>query len=377
MKVLLITTSLKSIWVRLFIEKVLNPMGFEIYVQKNPLEDNEYDCFYKDMGVTYCFDYTSNNVLGKIPKIGFLYNFIKRYMSMNNGYYFDYIIVIYGNFFNLRLAQKAASNNTNTIIWYIGSDILRANNIEKKLMRFELNKLLPTVVCVNEKLKKVIEKQMTYKGKMEICDFGNSQLEIIDRILESNVNIKEKFHIDPNQMTITVGYNASAKQQHLNIIEAINNVETLEKDKIHLILPMTYNGTQGYIESVKNSLEKNNFEYTIITEYMNSTQMGNLWVATDVFIHAQTTDAFSSSLMESLYAGCNVFNGAWNEYPELKEWKIEYSEFTDFEQLTEQLQNYMYDCKKKRNNVSKIKEYFSWEICCEKWEKILEKTSIE
>ena len=71
----------------------------------------------------------------------------------------------------------------------------------------------------------------------------------------------------------------------------------------------------------------------IMREFMNDEQCARLRLASDAFIHAITTDALSSTMLDYLYAGTCVIAGSWLPYPQLDEKGIQLHRFDDFDQL--------------------------------------------
>src|SRR5690606_21923209 len=84
-----------------------------------------------------------------------------------------------------------------------------------------------------------------------------------------------------------------------------------------LIFPFTYGGNNHYISRVKEKLERSSLNYRIIEDYLSDEQISLLRLATDLFIQVQTTDAFSGSMREHLFAKNMVVTGSWLPYQTL------------------------------------------------------------
>lgn len=373
MKIMIVTGGANSIWTKLFIEKVLLPLGAEIYIQKSPLEDDRYDDFYKESAVNYVCNYRINKAVIKIPKLGGIYHRYIRKKALKLDMEFDYVVVIFGNPFYLKCAKKIMTNKTKLIVWYIGSDLLRITH-RKKCSLVRLTKLLkPTNVCVNHKIGNAFKSLIDEKGCDWICDFGISSITNMTDFFDKKFLLKESFlKINPDLYTIAIGYNACSAQQHSLVLKSLLSLNDSVKSKICLILPMTYHGDKKYIDSIKRLLTKSGFVYLVFEKFMDSNEMGKLWCSVDMFIHAQTTDALSASMLEAIYAGCVILNGSWLKYSELEEWGISVQTFSRFSEIPDIVTSNLLN-KAEYNSVSRklIYDYASWDACINKWKEIL------
>lgn len=376
MKVMLVTGGINSIWVKSFIENVLLPLKADIYIQRNPRERENLDFldFYKENNVHFVFQYSFPKILNKIPKVSTFLGYVFRYISLKPYNQFDKIIVIFGNPFYIGFASKLASKQSKIFTWFIGSDLLRSNFINDIFVKLIVNYSKSSVVCVNKKIATEYKERFSNSQVDMITDFGNSQLDCIDKYIIQKTNYKVSFlKIESKYLTIAIGYNASNQQQHKKIIEAVIEAENFQKQNVYFVLPMTYHGSKKYIEEIRNLLIDNGLHYIILEDFLNSDGMAQLWLSTDIFIHAQTTDAFSASLLESIYSGCVVYNGSWNEYPELKEWGIRINQFSTFTELTNLLDGQLKrPVERNLDNKAIIKNYLSWDICRANWANLLD-----
>ena len=373
MKVMIVTGGANSIWTKLFVEKVLLPLRADVYIQKSPLEGNRYDNFYKENGVNFVYNYKINKTITKIPKLGGIYHRFIRKKALNLDVEFDYIVVIFGNPFYLKCAKKMMNNKTRLIVWYIGSDLLRITRRKQKSLIRLTNLLKPINVCVNQKLGNAFKALIDDKGCDSICDFGISSISIIDTYFKKRALLKESFlKINPDLYTIAIGYNACSAQQHQAVINSLSLLNDDMKSKICLVLPMTYHGNKKYIDHTKQLLSISGFKYLVLENFMDSNEMAKLWCSIDMLIHAQTTDALSASMLEALYAGCDVLNGSWLKYSELEEWNVSVQTFTRFCDIPDIVKS-SFENKKEHNSLSRkcIYEYASWDACVKKWKDIL------
>lgn len=373
MKVMIVTGGIDSIWTKEFIGKVLDPLGCEIFIQKSPMDSDKFLNYYEKLGVNFVFPYKVIKALMRIPGIRKWYGYSKRYKVLDNTLELDYIICIFGNPFYLKCAEKLATSRTKIITWFIGSDLLRAKKTTLNELSIRMDRVDSQAVCVTEKISNAYRKQMNGKSADAVIDFGNSQIEEIERIASSSDNQKQVFlKISKEYTTIAIGYNGSPAQQHFEVINSIIKMQGINFSQLCLVLPMTYQKNRKYTNAVRDKLNASGIKYIILEDFLDSEGMARLWNSVDIFIHAQTSDAFSASMLESLYAGCEVFNGSWLNYKELDDWNIRYNSFENFEVLTEMLSEKLkVGIRKCSQNRENIKQYFSWDVCREKWERIL------
>ena len=106
-----------------------------------------------------------------------------------------------------------------------------------------------------------------------------------------------------------------------------------KKKEIFLLLQMTYNGTDRYIRQVADAAKKTGCEYRVIRHYLTDEEVADLRIMTDIYINAQTTDAFSGSVCENLFAGTILINAEWLRYQEFKDYDFQYLEFQDMDEI--------------------------------------------
>ncbi len=370
----LIIGNADSIWVKAFIEKVLIPLGHDVCILDDPRIKCRFEEFYQNNGVEIVRISGMNNIMMREPEFRVIYRqLITEEALKKSGSYYDNIIVIYVSPFRMELAESASTCKTNVFSWFIGSDLMRSSDAIISRLKETFRRVCPYTVCSSRSLKELFQHYFGYSP--DVIDFGNTQLPCIDEAWERGVDLckanilKKSF----GKTSICIGYNANPAQQHLKVLNAINRMPQEIKNRLCLILPMTYGGSEKYISNIKLELEKNRLAGVVLTDYMDKQEMAELWVASDIFIHAQTTDALSASLLESLYAGSIVLNAKWLHYPELDDWGIETINFESFQDLENKLNLILQDTiDRKRKNQKVLSEYASWDTCREKWKVLLQ-----
>ena len=373
MKKILVCADGNSFWTYNFI-KLLTNNGYSVTLWSETKMD------YKMINGYYshsCTVHFSPEYSKKIPsKIRFLFKQISMYSLYRK---FDIINIHYitvGKLKGLKLFGYCFRHKI--VLSYWGSDLLR-NQSQNKLKKYK--KVIQNCASItfdNGDLKKEFKK--IYNIEMgEVMMFPLPILNEIDNIRkpihEDIVMINNKV-INRKKISVCIGYNRNKSHQHLLILEQLSKLSPKEKDNIILLFPLTYGDFDfNYVESVKKLADISNIEYVCFEEKLSDVEVAQLRINTDVFINGQTTDAFSGSVCECLYAGSIVVNAAWLHYEEFDEYPISYIEFYRFDDLLDIVRNII----KKDNikidqltNKKIIGELRSKEVLQVKWKKYLD-----
>lgn len=190
--------------------------------------------------------------------------------------------------------------------------------------------------------------------------------------------------ISTEKKIITIGYNGSSKQKHIEILEILGELDGAVKEKLHIIIPMAYGlefEAKDYADKVKEAASKTGIGNTIISEYMSSEELIEFVIGSEIKLNLRDTDSMNASLIESLAAGNIVVNGAWLPYGKLERLGIEYKKIERLEDLKEVipeiLKNYEKERIKAERNYQIIRNFFSEENLIVEWKKIYDEIKIE
>ncbi len=368
-KKFLLIGNIKSLYITQYIENVLEPLGFQIYMQ---ISKEEYT-FEKDFIKTHKLEIIKKHelyesLLFKIPffgrKLKSLFN-IFEILKIGS---FDYIHLHYVTLLDLITISIVKSKKTKIYASFWGSDLLRQSRkylgFEKKFLK-KYNHISNAALLLQKSFEKLFP---TLKEKSEMIPFGVSLLSYIDNISLDSKECKSFYGFPQEKKIIAIGYNGIKEQQHDKVIYALQNLEN--KNKYYILLQLSYgNNDKQYNEKLINLLKNSGFEYKIVTDFLSMEDLAKLRIATDIFINAQTTDAFSNSVMECIYTKTLILNASWLHYPELDEYPLYVNEFKKFEEIPSLLEKNISD-EHLLWNKNKIKEETTWKACREKWAKI-------
>lgn len=247
-----------------------------------------------------------------------------------------------------------------------GSDLMRANEERKRLLRFGFDRCRR--IKMSENLHDVMQESYgtIYDEKSRIVYFGNSDLPVIDGLKEIETKeIKQKLYGDTAGKKIVVcGYNGISSQNHNEIIKALSTLNEAEKKSIHVVLPVTYGATKEYISSIRRQIERQSVSYTILDTFLESKEVAVIRKTADIVINVQNTDAIAGSLQDHLYCGNVCIFGEWLNYSPYTRNNIYYIK-TTMGEIAKHLKDVLHQYEDYHNlclgNHDKIKSIFSWE----------------
>lgn len=256
-----------------------------------------------------------------------------------------------------------------------GSDVMRASQKSLELQRYGYEHCR----CINsaDSLHIVRHHQFMddFHSKERVIYFGNSDFEDIDKLEDKTVqNIKVKLcGQNTNKMIIVCGYNGSIHQNHIEMIESIYALPKQKRDKIHLVIPMTYGATADYLNEVQSKLNQSGLSYTILNTYLSTEDNAALRRFADIVVNIQDTDALADSLMDHLYCGNVCILGEWLNYIPYDRNHVFYLK-TSRQALSEKIDyaiEHYWELKDMCvNNHDILKENFSWDKIIDKWTEV-------
>lgn len=227
--------------------------------------------------------------------ISTFYPFAKYLVAQNK----PYKITIWGSDF-YRASPKDLENKRKYI------EAARSIQVATGAMKSDISKVYPSVL-----------------DKIIVCNNG---LDNLEEIQKQRLNKGKYLSLTDNEkIIVTCGYNLGRAQQHLRIIESVSALPSRLKEKIHIVIPMTYGQVDNnYKESIVNALSEAKLSFTMLDKSLNKTELADLRLQSDLVINIQTTDALAASLVEHLYAGSILIVGDWLPYSVFDDYSIHY-----------------------------------------------------
>ena len=308
------------------VEHTLLKYGDEVtIISSEEGEYNPFTDFYKRNNVKI---YQYKKLKGKL---GTLFSGFTNLDVIKNGY--DLFCVHYVNNKALCVFLVAKLYCKRTSLFFWGSDLFREG---KSSFLKSLSYKLADHICISTK--EMLDRfhflhGYAYDKKIIRAHFGVNGLVTMENTPYDKVALREKYNINFDKIIISVGYNNIPEQQHINVLNQIMKFPSQIKEKIHLVFRMTYGiGTKEYIAEVKDLINITGCSYSFFESFLSDVEIAELTRITDIFVHAQTTDARSASMIEHLYANCLVINPSWINYADMSD-SVFYLTFDNFEDL--------------------------------------------
>ncbi len=239
--------------------------------------------------------------------------------------HYDIIDIHYPNRYMSSVIKELRSMSDRIVISPWGSDVLRRTEVELKILSKLYNEADFIATSINIPLgRKIIDAFKVDPKKFVGIFFGSDTIDyaINHKGEISQDEAKKRFSLD-GRYVITCGYNQRRAQRHKEIIEAIAQVKSKLPDNLTLLFPMTYGRTMNdsNIDECKDLCEANGLHAVFITDFLDVKDVYKLRMATDMFVHVQTTDANSGSVQEYIICNKKIVHGSWIKYEELESHK--------------------------------------------------------
>lgn len=335
-KVLLICNA-DSIWTKEYVKHIHLPLSNQVEILSFEPVNADFLHEYADMGVTIHILKYSAHVLDKAKKITWLLHFFHQKNRFNA---YD-LVELHGpkQYGLYRLLYRLLNRYKGRLITlFHGSEILRLSPENAPALK----PLLSRSTRINLQVLQLKEAFIRHYGhvydeKIACVRLGSLAYDAIDRITEDEKTLKAKFGLDPEKVIVAVGHNGYRAQQHLPVLDVLCRLDEEHKEKIQLLVHIAYGAKPGYDEELKKKLETTDISYVLSTQTFDLHEIARLRMATDILIHAQLTDALSSTIREMLYAGKVLVNPSWIHYHEFDSLGVQYVKYDHIDELPELL----------------------------------------
>lgn len=377
MKSILLIADFASIHIYNYIKNTIDSNAYKIQgLSMSPLASipSDFSAFYKEHGVTLIEEATQSND-SNIIKIRKIYNQLKSLGS------FDYLHIHYVAPHYAIVIYLLRANYHKIILTFWGSDFYRSS-LRSRICIIPALRVANQVTFITPNMRKqFVKKSIFHRGlskRIEVLDYGNMLFPYIDKAKESIKNDKlgsySKFNLDSEKITITIGYIGRQQMQQKEAIDSIlKNISNRIIEKVQIVVP-AYGMEEDRLQYLQQALSSKGINHIIISRFLGSKEVALLRSLTDIFVHSQTTDAFSSSMQEFFYADAIIINGSWLQYNDVKEAGAYFLSFDNFETLpkllTEVINNI--DVYKQKSTINKhiMQMMCSWDKWRQEWKNL-------
>lgn len=324
-----------------FAKALKEELGYTLWgINNNPAIRQNFEYITADIFDGYLNVKRTNNIFDVIIKF---ISSVRCFLTLcrNN---IDIVQFHYVSYFVMPIIILTKLIGIRTSVFVYGSDILRSNRLFRYYCGLIFN-LTDSVVCDSTTLCSFLKEEYPDSAKkIECVLFGSIIIDKLDELSENRSYYKSIIGLPTDRLCVMCGYNAVTEQNHLSVLKSLDGLQGV----LYLVLPMTYGGSEEYICRVREEASKKGWDYLILDNFLEDELWCMYTAATDIFIHMQKSDAFSSSLAEHLFRGNVVINAEWLKYEDLSQNGIIY-----FEATFSTLHNRLVDVIKKINTLQK------------------------
>lgn len=371
MKILLIGAS-QSIYIHEYIRNVLNQANADIYLLDEGLASEAYYAFYRSRNIHLIKTPPLNAGSGLRNKLYYRWRLLKiRSLLKKHGPY-DIIQIHFVTVVEFSYLHPSLLKSARLVASFWGSDLFRANRDRLGKLAKHLDKCDAITLSgkrMERKFREVYGQR--YDDRIYHAFFGISTFHEIDNIRQrmDRAACKESLGLDPESVVLTIGYNSNIEQQHEKVLETLGSIPEELLAKASILLPFTYGVSTGqYKARVQRLLDQLPCRHLIVEGYLPPDKIAVLRLASDVYINAQTTDAFSASVQEYLYAGSWLLNPVWLQYDELSEWGVQFQEYAHFQDIPQHIAGVLrHGLPDLSGNAFSLRDKTSWEAVKDRW----------
>lgn len=299
---------------------------------------------------------------------------MKQMLSHYDVYHFQYIVPETMGFL------KYIDRSKKVVISFWGSDLLQTAGKKSYIEQLKALERCDIVTVSTLEMREILLSKFgrQFANKVKLARFLIDESvfgEISDEKKSEMVKeFKLKNKIPGGKIYLSVGYNGTSAQRHIEVLNVIKNLRTDIKERLYLIIPMTY-GLEfegaGYLEQVTEACRSTGIGFTILHEYIKGDDLMALVHLTKIKLNVRDTDALNAAMIESIGTGCIVINGAWLPYGMLRRLGAYYKEVENLEQiagvLTEVVDNYEKEMEKTAGNPEIIQKHFAQKNLVKNW----------
>ena len=208
-----------------------------------------------------------------------------------------------------------------------------------------------------------------YDEKLRLVAFGIGALDYIDAKRPMKSVLREEYGVGKDDIVITIGYNATKEQHHLEIFNQMKEEGLDKRGDLFIAVPLSY-GITDYKKRVNREFEKSGLRGRCFNDYLSLEDVAELRIISDIMIQVQDTDTYSSSMLEYIYADNIVITGEWLPYDELSDFILKVKTQEDVgKRIVDVVSNFQES--KKRIPFNKAENYIAenstWEGTRKKW----------
>ena len=204
------------------------------------------------------------------------------------------------------------------VVTCYGSDLLRVSDPKLMLLQRRVLQRAAAITVTSPELKSILLSKFGFGLEPKVFntffDPGVTPFITADRSA-ARLRLEEHYPALRGRKLITVGHNATPECQHMGILSSLAKLPNALKRDLFLWVPMTYGGSgDRYTQAVASSLASHGLAGHTEQAFVDGARLLDWRAASDIFVYAATSDAFSASVSQALAAGSVGIIGSWLPY---------------------------------------------------------------
>lgn len=313
-------------------------------------------------------------ILGHIPGLRSYFNrWFRDKILFSIAMKYSVIDIHFFSEFYDKVVNKLLERNKKVKIFIWGSDFYRVDSIRREEQRIIYQKVSVIQIETRQIADDFLEIFPECSDKIRLGHYGLYQFNTINNLLaEENVALlyKNRWKIPEDRIVLTCGTNRSDGHRHMLMLDHLEKLRPEIKEKIFLIIPMTYGGSTEYIDTVKEKAQSVDISFKLFPSFVSEKETAALRIISDILITIQITDALSSAIQEYLYSGNILIAGDWLPYRVFDDLKVFYRA-TSLESFVEILDDTIENIESLKrstiDNRKRLSGFSSYEAVINEW----------
>lgn len=258
-----------------------------------------------------------------------------------------------------------------------GSDVLRVGKISEIKEQKKLLDRANVVTVSSPEFREIVLAKFgqCLRSKMRIAQFSPDLEGVLRGSREvEGVCFRESHRIGKDKICFGIAHNGHPGNQHLSILSGLDDLDQKLKERLFLVIPMTYGAQPEYVRKIRNKLEQLGIDFVVLTDFMTPTEVVGLRLALDVFVFAPQTDSFSATVSQALAAGVECILGSWLPYKLRTSAGFLYSQIDSPSEvgkaLTYVVENYLGDADRQQTNKELSETFFEPAALGKAWKNV-------
>lgn len=214
-------------------------------------------------------------------------------------------------------------------------------------------------------------------------DFTTYTVDDIEKLRQVGHNLihKQGFLTDDFRYVIKVGYSGFDTQNHLAILDQCFLLPDKVKEKLLLIVPMTYGASPEYTAVVEAHAQGLGLAACLLKEYLTKEEALSLSFICDIMLNLRDNDGFNNAMIETLMAGKILISGGWLPYSALRKNNVYFHEIYELNKISNLLahilNNMEQELKRAELNAVKLKDITSSEKNACRWNGVYQEALLD